>query len=310
MSDELFLNRKTSFKEEGETSSFNIAAVAEALDIITELKEKNIGTETVEARIGEYKSWDPDIFRVDKDTENKYIERLKGLNINVVLLSEEIGRLDINFDKKTDVVYAVSDPFDGSFLFKRGISDFWYSSLAFFDKEFKPISCAVGDAISKVIAYANDKGSFITKLENENIIFRFKLDEKYRKTMGRKNITEIKNASIESYAMKPKKFLFPLVDEYRELLTDFKFFLPNGGPYGFVDIAEGKIDVYFALRQPFVDVFSGIYIAMQAGAVVTDFNGNEVKFTDNVKSVHDVVASTNKILHEKVLELIKKCKIS
>ena len=103
------------------------------------------------------------------------------------------------------------------------------------------------------------------------------------------------------------EFLFPLVDEFRELLAPFKFFQPNGGPFGFVDVAEGKIDCYFALRQPYVDVFSGIYIAQQAGVVVTDFEGNPVKPSDDVKTLWDVLVCTNTELHEEVLAAIAKC---
>ena len=91
-------------------------------------------------------------------------------------------------------------------------------------------------------------------------------------------------------------------------MAPFKFFLPNGGPYAFADVAEGKIDCYFAPRQPFVDIFSGIQIAAPAGVVVTDFDGNEVKCADNVESLHDVVASGNPALHEKVLAMIAKCR--
>ena len=42
--------------------------------------------------------------------------------------------------------------------------------------------------------------------------------------------------------------------------------------------------------------------------MVTDFDGKPVKATDNVKSVHNVLASTNKTLHDKVLALIADCK--
>jgi fructose-1,6-bisphosphatase/inositol monophosphatase family enzyme len=98
------------------------------------------------------------------------------------------------------------------------------------------------------------------------------------------------------------------VDNFRTVMEPFKFYLPNGGPYGFVDVAEGKIDCYFAPRQPFVDIFSGIYVAMQAETVVTDFDGNAVKFEDNVHGLYDVVASTNRNLHDQVLDLIAKCK--
>ena len=57
------------FGDEDELTAFNLAVVAEGLDIIKDLNDQNVGGETVEERIGEYKSWDPEIFRVDKDTE-------------------------------------------------------------------------------------------------------------------------------------------------------------------------------------------------------------------------------------------------
>jgi len=297
-----------SFSTEGELSAFNLAAVAEALDIVADLSERNIGGETVEKRIGEFKSWDPEIFKVDKDIEDRYIRRLEERGQPVVMLSEEAGRREINARAGGPKMYCVSDPFDGSYLFKRGIPDFWYSSLAFYDESFRPVCCAVGDGVQRKIAFANENGAFIADLVGGRLRHRVRLDAEYRKLMGRRCPDSLEGASIESYAMKPKKFLFPLVDRYRELLEPFKFFLPNGGPYGFVDVAEGKIDCYFAPGQPFVDVFSGIYVAQQAGVVVTDFDGNEVKCSDEVESVYDVVASGNPVLHEKVLEMISRCR--
>jgi fructose-1,6-bisphosphatase/inositol monophosphatase family enzyme len=288
--------------------AFNLAVVAEGLDIIKELNDQNVGGETVEERIGEYKSWDPEVFKVDKDTESQYTRRLKGMGKPVLLLSEEVGRIELNADAKGERMVVVCDPFDGSYLFKRGIADFWYSSLAFFDTNGDCLSCVVGDAVPRNIAFANESGAFIARLGKKGLEHKFRLNAEYRKLMGRKDVTELEKASIESYAMKPKKYLLPLLDEYRELMAPFKFFLPNGGPYAFVDVAEGKIDCYFARQQPHVDVFSGIFVAQQAGAAVTDFDGNEVKFTENVKTVHDVVASTNPTLHEKVLEKIADCK--
>ena len=303
-----FKKRLEIFAEEGELAAFNLAMVAEGLDIIKTLNEQNVGGETVEQRIGEFKSWDPEIFKVDKDTEEQYKKRVKKLEQPIVLLSEEAGRVALNKKKPGELLYVVCDPFDGSYLFKRGIPDFWYSSVAFYNAHGGSLSCAVGDGVQRTIAFANERGAFIAKLGKKTLEHKFQLNADYRNLMGRKDVTELEKASIESYAMKPKKFLMPLVDEYRGLMEPFKFFLPNGGPYGFVDVAEGKIDCYFARRQPHVDVFSGIFIAQQAGAVVTDFAGNEVKFTEDVKTVHDVVASTNRSLHDKVLQKIADCK--
>lgn len=308
MSDSLFEARRRNLESEGEPCALNVAAVAEALDTIQSLREQNVGTETVAARLGEFKSWDPDILRVDKDTENGFRRRLELWGRPVVLLSEEAGRLEIHPHANGPEYYAVADPFDGSYLFKRGIADFWYTSLAFFDTRFRPVSCAVGDGVARTIAYANDLGAYLVRLDGDRLSDRFRLDAEYRERLGRRPAGAPEQASVESYAMKPRKFLAPLIDQYRDFVMAFQFFLPNGGPNGFVDVAEGKIDVYFAPQQPFVDVFSGIYVALQAGAVVTDFEGNPVHCQDNVHTVLDVVASTGAKLHEKVLDRIAACR--
>ena len=305
MSDDLFEQRLANFQPRGETTAFALACVAEALDTIQDLREQNIGGETVEKRVGEYKSWDPDIFKVDKDTEDGFRRRLEQRGRPVVLLSEEVGRLEIGQGEAT--AYVVADPFDGSWLFKRGIPDFWYSSLAVFDTAFRGVCCAVGDAVPRNIAFADDSGAYLARLDGETLVHCVTLDSQYRELMGRPDVTDLAGAGIESYAMKPKKFLLPLIDRYRGVMEPFKFFLPNGGPYGFVDVAEGKIDVYFAPRQPFVDIFSGILVAERAGAIVTDFQGAPVRCSDNVETVYDVVASSNPALHETVLKLIAAC---
>lgn len=306
MNDDLFNKRLSALRERGEQTAFTLAAVAEALDTVAHLNEHNTGGETVETRIGEYKNWDPDVFRVDRDVEDGFRRRLEQRGEPVILLSEEAGRVVIG--RGEPAIYAIADPFDGSWLFKRGIPDFWFSSLAFYDRAFNPLCCAVGNAVTGEIAFADGSGAYVTTLRGEQAAPCVRLDAAYRAAMGRKDLAEPEHAGIESYAMKPKKFLLPLVDRYRTLLERFKFFLPNGGPNGFIDVAAGRIDVYFAQRQPYVDVFSGIQIAQQAGVVVTGFSGEAVHADDNHETLHDVVASTNRALHERVLELIAQCR--
>jgi len=308
MGEDLFAARKANFSSEGDLSAFNLACVAEALDTIKKLSDENTGGETVEQRIGEYKSWDPDIYKVDKDTENGFVARLKATGEKIVLLSEEAGRVDINAEAGGAVRYAVADPFDGSFLFKHGIPDFWYSSLSLFDADFNAVTCAVGDGVHRDIVYANETGAYRAHLEGDKLVHKVRLNREYRKLMGRKEMTDLDGAAVESYAMKPKKFLMPLVDLWRDFLLPFKFFLPNGGPGGFADVAEGKVDVYFAPRQPYVDIFSGIMIGEKADTVITDFDGNPVRANENVKSLWDVLCSTNQAIHDKALAAIAECR--
>ena len=308
MQDEIFAQRLKNWSSEGELAAFNLACVAEALDTVKKLSDENIGWEVVEKRIGEYKNWDPDILKVDKETEGGYWRRLEEKGTPFTFLSEEAGTVEINKDNNGDKYNVVCDPFDGSYLFKHGIPAFWYSSLALYSADLQPVCCAVGDCFPHVIAFAHDGGAFIADLDGDQLLHRVKLDKKYRESMGRPDVTKMKGASIESYAMKPGKFLMPLVDEYRDLLLPFKFINPNGGPYGFVDVAEGKIDCYFARKQPFVDVYSGVYIAQQAECIVTDFDGNPVKFVADEETVWDVIATTNQTIHDEVLKAIAECR--
>ncbi|HKJ68737.1 MAG TPA: inositol monophosphatase family protein [bacterium] len=302
MNNALFKQRLNQFADKGELTAFNLATVMEGLQIVQDLHSQNTGTEVIEQREGEYKSWDPEILKVDIECENQYRRRLEERGSPVVMLSEEAGRVDINENSAGEKLFCVCDPFDGSYLFKRGIPDFWYSSLSFYGVDFSPKSCVVGDCTHHTLAFANQEGAFIGSLQENTLANEFKLDPTYRDQMGRSEVTDMEEASIESYGMKPQKYLIPLVSQYEDLLRPFKFYLPNGGPYGFVDVAEGKIDVYFAVQQPFVDVFSGIYIAEQAGLMVTDFEGESVRFTDDPETMHNVVVSTNSTLHNKVLE--------
>ena len=303
-----FAVRQKQFAGEGKLSAFNLAMVAEGLDVIAELNEQNVGGQVVEQRLGEFKSWDPEILKVDRDVESQYIKRLAELDVPIVLLSEEAGREEVNPSAEGARYYCVCDPFDGSYLIQHGIPDFWYSSMAFYNADFRPACCAVGDGVHRKIAFANENGAFIADLVDDHFEHRFQLNDEFRKGIGRPGKQSPEGASIESYAMKPTKFLFPLVDRWRDVLAPFKFLLPNGGPYGFVDVAEGKIDCYFAPGQPFMDVFSGVQIAEKAGVIVTDFDDKPIRCSDDVETVHDVLASVNRSLHEQVLELIQGCR--
>lgn len=300
-----FRERLGAFAAEGELAAFNLACIAEAIDTIERLRNENAGKETVEQRLGEYKAWDPEIFRVDKDCEDGFRRRLEARGAKVVLLSEEAGRVEIHGGKPGDPLYAVADPFDGSYLFKRDIPGFWYTSLAFYDKDLRPLTAAVGDPLEREVAFATPEGAFLGILGGDGFSRRFRLDAAFRKAAGRGEVARLEDASIQSYAMKPKKFCLPLVDKWRKVIEPFKFFLPNGGPWGFVDVALGKIDVYFAPRQPYVDVFSGILIGERAGCIVTDFDGRPIRPGSDAKTLWDVVCSRSPALHEQVLARVR-----
>lgn len=309
MPEDKFAERKQSLACDSELTAFNVAAVAEAMDSVRSLAGTKAGLETIQTREGDWKSWDPDVYGVDEATEGGYIKRLKELGQPIIMLSEESERVEINLDADGEPMYCVSDPFDGSWLFKRQLPLWWYSSLAFFKKDFTPASTATGDVNQDLIAFADDTGAYLVTVQGNQLVDKQQLNEDYRQALAGDPADKLGGACIESYALKPKKFLGPLLDQYGDLIYEFKMFYPNGGPFGFVDVATGQVDVYFASKQPYVDVFSGLDVAVKAGAVISDFDGNPFKLeTDDCRTTYDVLVSRTQRIHDLVLEILASCK--
>lgn len=304
-----FLERVRGLDSASELTVFNVAAVAEAMETIQSLKGTDAGLRTIQTRQGDWKSWDPDVYGVDEATEGGYIRRLKQLEQPIIMLSEESERVEINIDVQGQPLYCVSDPFDGSWLFKRQLPLWWYTSLALFTKDFVPVSTATGDVNQNLIAFADDSGAFLATVHDEGVGPKCRLNEDYRLKLAGQPITDLGAGCIESYGLKPKKFLKPLLDKFSQLIMSFKMYYPNGGPFAFVDVAMGQVDVYFAVNQPYVDVFSGLDIACKAGVVVSDFEGNPFKLeTDNCQTTYNVIASRNQQIHDMVLETLTQCR--
>lgn len=309
MPQDKFADRQRSLDCDAALTAFNVAAVAEAMDTVWSLKGTTAGLQTIQTREGDWKSWDPDVYGVDDATEGGYIKRLGELNQPIILLSEESDRVDINLDADGDTLYCVSDPFDGSWLFKRQLPLWWYTSLAFFKKDFTPASTATGDVNQNLIAFADEGGAYLVNSQGNQLVKKRTLNEEYRQSIAGDPPTDLSGACIQSYGLKPKKFLKPLLEQYGDLIYSFKMYYPNGGPFGFVEVATGQVDVYFALQQPYVDVFSGLDVAVKSGAVVTDFDGNPFQLeTDDCRTQYNVIASRNRQIHDLVLEKLAACK--
>ena len=306
--DRLFEQRVENFGQNevvDDLTALNLAIVAETLDILEDLQGKESGAMVIQTREGDWKSWDAEVYGVDEAAEGAYIRRLKESSHPVVLLSEEAGTVDLTAGKQGEKMFGISDPFDGSWLYKRGLPFMQYSSLAIFDADFNALTTVTGDVFNRDLAFANSNGAFMASLEGNKITGIQRLNEEYRAKRHGAPASGPGKACLESYVLKPHKFLLPLVDEYRIVLDAFKMLQPNGGPYAFAEAAAGQIDVYFARKQPYVDIFSGIQIAEQAGLILSDFDGNEVpKPTEDHETVFNVLVSRTQDLHDQTLELI------
>jgi fructose-1,6-bisphosphatase/inositol monophosphatase family enzyme len=281
----------------GYWTALGLEFIAEALALINELGGR--GREVVSSqRDGDYRYWDPETLKVDQATEDLFIQKLGERGVKGVFLSEEAGRVELSGAKggPDEAIYFVSDPFDGSLLYKRQIPAFWYTSLAIYGMDGRPRCAIVGDCIDWAVDFANEALAFSGKVHDGQLV---------EVTESRPTeTTELSQAFVETYLMKPH-YLYPTAIQYEPLLRKVKFILPNGGPGGFADVARGKVDVYVAFKQPFVDVFPGLAIAERAGATVTTFDGKPVTFEDKLEQRYDLICAATPALHEQVLSEIQ-----
>jgi len=281
-----------------EYTAFALEAVLGDMGVIRALKGG--GTEVVATRDGSYKSWDPETFRVDKDTEDHFIDCVRTSRLNAVLLSEEAKRLDLStsYTRSKPRVYVISDPFDGSWLYKRGIPAFWYTTLAVYDEAGQPLAAVIGDCCAQTVDFCDRHQAYTGKVRDGLLVDAAPIRPSTE--------TELASACLETYLMKPK-FMYPTVKRFEPLFQSMKFLVPNGGPGGFGDVATGRVDVYFAYQQPYVEIFSGVAVAQQAGCVVTTFDGRELQFSDDIEQSFDVLCSATPELQEQVLAAIRRC---
>lgn len=280
-------------QSQGFWTDFGLECIIEGMDLINQLGGR--GREVVSSqRQAGYRYWDPETLKVDKATEDLFLRKLTERGVRGEFLSEEAGRLELPGGEggPAEPVYFVSDPFDGSLLYKRCIPAFWYTSLAIYSQDGQALCAIVGDCIEWKVDFASESGSFSGKLREGKLV-----DVTENKPS---DTTDLGQAFIESYLMKPH-YLYPTAVQYEALLRQVKFILPNGGPGAFADVACGRIDAYVAFRQPFVDVFPGLAIAEKAGAIVTTFDGQPVVFSPDISQRYDLVCSATAELHERVL---------
>ena len=289
-------------------TEFALKLAGEAVTQVDRISQK-AGAEVVEKRDGtpgSHRYWDMETLKIDKEIEGFYIEELAEKGIDAIMLSEEVGRLKIEPKTAPEIeldrpVYFVSDPFDGSLLYKRNIPAFWYTALAIYTRPEKmmvsePLTAVVVDLSTRQVQYCDSMESY------EGILHSFgKVDS--RRTIKPNATKELKDAFLETYMMKPL-FLYPTSEIFKFLFSRVKFILPNGGPCGFCDVANGRIDIYFAHKQPHNDIYPGLAVAEKAGCVITTFEGHPVKFADNVERRYNVLCTCTQELHQKVLKLL------
>lgn len=291
---ELFESRRNKWASAfGEYAAFVLAAVRGAQEKIADLGQA--GIRVVAVRNGEYRSWDAETLAVDQVAERYYLERIHQVyGSTAVILSEEVARVPA---KGRPLYYIVSDPFDGSLLYQHGIPVFWCTALAIYAADGTPLAAAVCDVHNASVEFSNATHAFTAVFSGEELIQIAPLHP------GR--TTALRDAFLETYLMKIPR-LYPACEIWKTLFAQTRFVVPNGGPAGFANVASGSIDIYFAPEESHTENFSSLPIAWASGAVVTDFDGQPVRFEDNIRKRYFILCTANERLHEQVLAEIQK----
>ena len=217
----------------------------------------------------------------DKRTEKIIIEELLKVNPDYGIVSEEAGKIN---DKNKNNRWII-DPIDGTSNFLNGIPQF---SISVGYEENGEIICGIiFDPIKNELFFAEKgKGSF---LNNSRIRVSKK---KIKATLFWQQV-------VQSSLVKIKKKIF---QEYfnisKNVNTPIRKF--GSASLDLAYVACGRLDGFWQRELNYWDIAAGIVIVKESGGFI-EFFDNEKALTDK-----NNVVSTNSMIHQDLLELIKK----
>jgi fructose-1,6-bisphosphatase/inositol monophosphatase family enzyme len=256
------------------------------------------GQRVVGGREAGYRPWDPEVIGVDTAAERAMVHALRRAGVHGTLLSEEAGEMPLGGRSSrsasgTEPVYVIQDPFDGSLLYRRDIRAHWFTAIGIYGQDGQPRAAGVVDHIAGEMVLADAAGAVRIARPGARPV-----------PVRPAKTASLDGAFLEAYLKKPP-FLYATATALRPIFERARFILPNGGPYGFADVACGRIDVYFAWNEALTEVFSAIYIAERAGCAVSHWDGSPVRFRPDIHAVYSLVCSANARLHDEVLQALK-----
>jgi myo-inositol-1(or 4)-monophosphatase len=219
------------------------------------------------------------VTKVDILAEKMVFKKLKKSGYKGRLLIEESGDIRLGEDDKKIII----DPLDGTFFYSRGLSNFCVATT--FEIGSSIVMSTVLNPFSQEFFMAEKgKGSFLN---------------------GKKiRVSETKDLNKSTIIL--SAFPNHQIDKLQKIFVKM---MTTGGlrllehvlNLNLCYIASGRYDGYisFYSKLPLWDKLPGMLILREAGGVITDFEGRDVK-NDVVK----FVASNGK-LHKKILEFVK-----
>ncbi|MEM4397906.1 MAG: inositol monophosphatase [Candidatus Woesearchaeota archaeon] len=223
------------------------------------------------------------VTEADKEIDYYLSEKIKERFPNHSIYAEESG----DDKKESDFVWYI-DPIDGTHNFAHKDPNFCVS---------------VALAEKGVIKYA---AVYIPMLNELYYAEKGKGAELNGKKIEVSKIDKLENAMVHIGIMQQSNMLDKTIQVFRHLTM----FSQKTRDYGFAAgelcyLASGRADGYIRYNQHVWDIAAGSLILEEAKGIISDLNGNPLKFDkESAKKKYNVIAS-NGLLHKTLINTIK-----
>jgi myo-inositol-1(or 4)-monophosphatase len=217
--------------------------------------------------------------RIDQAAEDCIVEYLSSHHLCSLLVSEELGKKEFGSGKGTIFL----DPIDGTYNAVAGIP-FYALSIAY----------AVHGEVTQAFVCNLANGETFTAV-------RGKFSHCNNRPIRVSGISQLDECAMSVYG---RKFDPTRVLQLGMKIRRWRLFGASALELCYVGC--GRIDGFIDLRGTLrvTDAAAGMLVCTEAGGMVTDLEGNQIRFPDEV-TIGKCLVATNNVLHHKVIEYLR-----
>ncbi len=213
--------------------------------------------------------------RIQKELSNKINKKFPDHGID-----GEEGKKDY---KKKKIEWVI-DPIDGTKSFLIGMPTFSHLVGLEIEEKYR-----IGLAYFPIL-----KKYYITK-SNKSYVF----SNGKRRKIKTSNVKDLKKSKMVINTLRTIKNL-KLLNFFKKYKSFFK--ITGADAYNYCKLAEGNIDIILEANLKPFDIKPLIPIILNSGGVISDWSGNKYSGSG------DILVSSNKVIHKKILKLLKRIK--
>ena len=222
--------------------------------------------------------------QIDLIAENIVIDTLENKNVNLLLISEELGEQYIGNKEKAikSQNVLIIDPVDGSNNAVRGIP---YCSIS--------IAYAIGRTINDI------KKAVILDLNTKDIYWAIKGEGAYLNN-NKIHVSDLDITDKCFFELNlPMKNFFKHIDNLRPIFRRFfRIRVLGSSALTLCQLAKGSMEAFINLRETnrLVDVAAGILILKEAGGEIFSLTGSKIEGDLSIYLKFPFIASNNKLV--------------